>query len=86
MQTLDGGIPQRRSTLELSIVRQHTPVQVSIDSDAELLCVEVVGDHSIILLGLTLSGAEMFVRQVNAGIDQLRTARSNLNDGMTPRC
>lgn len=71
MQTLDGGIPQRRSTLDLAVVRQHTPVQVSIDSDGELVCVEVIGDHSIVLLGLTRSGAEMFVRQICAGIDQL---------------
>jgi hypothetical protein len=71
MQALSGGIPQGRSTLDLSIVRQHTPAQMSIDSDTELLCVQVIGDHSIVLLGLTLSGAEMFVRQICRGIDQL---------------
>lgn len=85
MQTLNGGIPQRRPRLDLSIVRQHTPVQTSIDSDAELLCVEVIGDQSIVLLGLTLGGAEMFVRQICAGIDQLGAARSELNDGMNPQ-
>jgi hypothetical protein len=67
MQPEGNGIPQRRSALDLSIVRQHTPVQMSIDSDAELLCVQVIGDHSIVLLGLTLSGAEMFVRHICAG-------------------
>lgn len=72
--------------MDLSVVRRHTPVRMSIDSDTELLCVEVVGDHSIVLLGLTLGGAKMFVRQICAGIDQLGAARSRLNDGMGSQC
>ncbi|HEX5402174.1 MAG TPA: hypothetical protein VFX16_07725 [Pseudonocardiaceae bacterium] len=86
MQTLDGGIPQRQSTLDLAIVRQHTPVQISIDSDAELLCVEVIGDHSIVLLGFTRSGAEMFVRQIQDGIDRLDVAQADLADETSVRC
>ncbi|HEX5405083.1 MAG TPA: hypothetical protein VFX16_22605 [Pseudonocardiaceae bacterium] len=54
---------------------------MSIDSDAELLCVQIIGDHSIVLLGLTLGGAEMFIDQIRAGAGQLVAARSNMFDG-----
>jgi hypothetical protein len=58
-------------------------VQLSIDSDAELLCVQVIGDHSMVLLGLTLGGAEMFIDQIRAGVDQLVTARSTPHGGVS---
>jgi hypothetical protein len=62
----------------VAIIRQHTPVETWIDSDAELLCVQIIGDHSVVVLGLTSTGADMLTRQILAGKDDLHAARRAL--------
>lgn len=77
MQASGEVIQPAQSHLDVAVVRQQTPVQISVDGDGRLLCVQIVGDRSVVLLGLTVGGAEMLLSQVSAGITELKIAQSN---------
>lgn len=70
---------------DVAIVRQHTPVQMWVDSAAELLGVEIIGDRSVVVLGLTLAGIDMLMRQLTVGMDDLLVARRTLPDVSSSR-
>lgn len=67
-----------RPECDVAIVRQHTPVETWVDSTGHLLCIQIVGDRSIVVLGLTDTGADMLMRQIEAGLADLRTTQANL--------
>lgn len=75
---------ENRPRFDYTMVRQHTPVQVSLDSGATLLCVEIVGDHAVVLLGLTPAGGDMFMRQVADGLARLNEASAGRHERSAP--
>lgn len=64
----------RRPRCDFAVVRQHTPIRVSLDTESRLVSVEIVGDHSVVLLGLTMSGGETLMRLISDGRARLAGA------------
>jgi hypothetical protein len=63
-----------RPRCNFAVVRQHTPIRVSLDTESRLVCVEIVGDHSVVLLGLTMSGGDTLIRLISDGCAHLAEA------------
>lgn len=71
---------EHHADCDVAIIRQHTLVQTWVDSSAEMLCMRIVGEHSVMVLGLTSNGAAMLMSQVTTGLNDLRTEQQNRID------
>jgi hypothetical protein len=80
MRTPFDQVGGNRPRFDYTVVRQHTPVQISLDSGATMLCVEIVGDDSVVLLGLTPAGGDMLMRQVADGLARLNEASAGRHE------
>lgn len=65
-----------RTECDVAIIRQHTQVEAWIDSDNSLLCMQIIGDHSVVVLGLTATGAEMLAANIAAGLRELSSRQA----------
>lgn len=70
--------PGPHANCDVAIVRQHTQVQTWVDSSARMLCMQIIGDASVVVLGMTSAGADMLMSQMKAGLNDLHTAQQNL--------
>ncbi|TDQ05905.1 hypothetical protein [Labedaea rhizosphaerae] len=66
-----------KTPVNVAMVRQHTPVSVSINEHDRVVSVLVSGDSAIVLLGLTLAGADVFLHQVARAVEELRRVEAH---------
>lgn len=43
-----------------------------------MLCMQIIGDASVVVLGMTSAGADMLMSQMKVGLNDLHTAQQNL--------
>lgn len=76
--------PRHHASCDVAIIRQHTPVETWVDGSARMLCLQIIGDHSVVVLGLTGAGADMLMSQMKAGLNDLHAAQHNLTMTTAP--
>ncbi len=68
----------------VAMVRQHTPLNMAIHEDDAVISVQVVGDRSVVLLGLTSAGATMLITELQRAVRDLRSHPTVPADSLTP--
>lgn len=74
-----GSTPIPRShglPIDVAMVRQHTPLNLVIHENDAVISLQVVGDRSVVLLGLTAAGATMLITELQRAVHDLQRGPS----------
>jgi hypothetical protein len=69
----------------VAMIRQHTPLNVVIHEEDAVISLQVIGDQSVVLLGLTVAGATTLITELQRAVIDLRRGPTIPAGSLMPR-
>lgn len=57
--------------VEIAMVRQHTPLNLAIHERDQVISVQIAGERSVVLIGMTAAGAELLASEITRAATEL---------------